>query len=90
MAEPLVRRISPPNKSKLKMIGRSQNFFRIFINPQRSLKASIVMISFRMDLNLVGVLQVFCLDRFIPHPEDRIVSIFPFLELHRVGTDQPS
>ena len=41
MADPLVKIIIAPNKRSIKMIGKSQNFFRSRINPQRSRMKSI-------------------------------------------------
>jgi hypothetical protein len=41
MADPLPRTIKTPSKSRHKMIGKSQNFFRAFRNPQRSRKNSM-------------------------------------------------
>jgi hypothetical protein len=39
-AEPEVSTISPPSRTNQIMIGKSQNFFRSFINDQRSIKNS--------------------------------------------------
>jgi hypothetical protein len=41
IAEPLVNTISTPNKSRITIIGSSQNFFRTFKNCHKSLKNSI-------------------------------------------------
>jgi hypothetical protein len=46
MADPLVSTTKPPKRSRKRMIGRSQNFFRNLRNPQRSLKKSIFSILF--------------------------------------------
>ena len=40
MAVPLVKTINAPKISRERMIGSSQNFFRSFMNPQRSFKKS--------------------------------------------------
>jgi hypothetical protein len=39
-AEPEVSTISPPSRTSHIMIGKSQNFFRSFINDHRSIKNS--------------------------------------------------
>ena len=44
MADPLVRTIRIPNRSREMIIGRSQNFFRTFRKPQRSFMKSIVSV----------------------------------------------
>jgi len=39
-ADPEVRTINPPSKTSQIIIGKSQNFFRSFINDHRSIKKS--------------------------------------------------
>jgi hypothetical protein len=41
-AEPEVSTINPPSRTNQIMIGKSQNFFRSFINDHRSIKNSAI------------------------------------------------
>jgi hypothetical protein len=42
-ADPEVRTINPPSRTSQMIIGKSQNFFRSFINDHKSIKNSPIM-----------------------------------------------
>jgi hypothetical protein len=41
MADPVDKTINAPKRSNIMMMGRSQNFFLVFINPNKSAKKSM-------------------------------------------------
>ena len=48
MAEPWLNIISPPNKTKTRIIGNSQYFFLTFKNSQNSFKKLILKLVFHL------------------------------------------
>ena len=56
-ADPSVKTIKVPSKSIMSKMGASQNFFRTFINPQRSFRRSNINKVFLYDFSQAYQIQ---------------------------------
>ena len=81
MAEPLAKMINEPNKSRVRIIGKSQYFLRVLKKPHKSRKIPMLNPSAKYHQLLIRINQILRENLTLARHEHRTRVLFPLLQL---------